>query len=256
MTVKKSPVRVYADSHIGCVREENQDAYATCAVHGGTLVVVCDGMGGEAGGRIASTTAANEFCRCFSSAYEDFIGDNAIDEFAMHRLCGDAIYAANRAVFDRAVTTPELKGMGTTLSSAYLAGRQLFVANVGDSRVYLFRGGSLSRLTHDDSVVQQMIDDGKLTEEAAHRSECRHLLTRAVGVVPYVEFGFLTSHVEKGDVVLLCSDGLTAHYTDQELQACLAEIDDLQKLVYNLIVGACARGGRDNVTVACLRVSS
>ncbi|MBQ8351535.1 MAG: serine/threonine-protein phosphatase [Clostridia bacterium] len=254
MTEGKNLVKIYADSHIGCVREENQDAYAALAVHDGALAVVCDGMGGEAGGRIASGIAVEEFCRRFSSAFESVIGEGEIDEFALHRVCGDAVYAANRAVFDRAVTVPTLQGMGTTLSVAYLVGNRLFVTNVGDSRVYLFHDGALTRISHDDSVVQQMIDAGQLTEQDAHKSECRHLLTRAVGVAPYVEFGFFAQRVEKGDVVLLCSDGLTAHYTDKELQACLAEISDLQKLVYNLIIGTCARGGRDNVTVACLRV--
>jgi protein phosphatase len=253
MSEKKQPVRVYADSHIGCVREENQDAYACLPVGDGMLLAVCDGMGGAAGGQIASHMAVDEFCRSFSSTFENVVGQSK-DEFAFHRLYADAVYAANRAVFDRAVTEPRLQGMGTTLSAAYLLGDRLFVANVGDSRVYLFRNGSLNRVSHDDSVVQQMIDDGRLTEEEARKSECSHLLTRAIGIAPYVEFGFFAPTVEKGDVVLLCSDGLTAHYTDRELQACLAEIGDLQRLVYNLMIGTCARGGRDNVTVACLRV--
>ena len=144
--------------------------------------------------------------------------------------------------------------MGTTLSAAYLSEDRLFVANVGDSRVYLFRDGQLTRISHDDSLVQQMIDAGQLTEKEAYHSESRHLLTRAIGVAPYVEFDFFAPHVKAGDVVLLCSDGLTSHYTDRDLQACMTEITDLRKLVYNLIIGACARGGKDNVTVACLRV--
>ena len=253
MTDKK-PINVYADSHIGCVREENQDAYAATAVRQGALVVVCDGMGGAAGGQIASSVTCKEFCRAFSESFEDLVGDGPVEETALHRVCSAAVYAANRAVFDRAVTTPMLQGMGTTLSAVYLAGEHLFVANVGDSRVYLFRDGTLTRISHDDSVVQQMIDAGQMEEREAHRSECRHLLTRAIGVAPYVEFGFFAPPVQTGDVLLLCSDGLTAHYTDGELQACLSEIGDLQKLVSNLIIGTCARGGKDNVTVACLRV--
>lgn len=254
MMIKRgSAVSVYADSHIGCVRRENQDTYALCTVCGGTLAVICDGMGGAAGGSIAAGAAADAFCRRFSSAYVNIIGDKDVTAIDMHRVCSDAVYTANQEVFARAVTTPGLRGMGTTLAMAFLKSNRLYVANIGDSRVYLWRAGSLSRISHDDSLVQQMIDSGRLTEDEARTSDQRHLLTRALGTAPYVECGFYTAEVAAGDVVLLCSDGLTTHYSDAELAVCLREEQDITKLVKLLLAGACARGGQDNITVACLR---
>lgn len=254
MSVEAPFCDVYAHTHIGCVRDENQDTYLTRALHEGALAVVCDGMGGAAGGCVASGVASEAFCHRFSCAYDEILPNGAGEESDVHRVFGDAIYAANRAVFERAVTVPSLQGMGTTLSAVYLTADRLFCANVGDSRIYLFREGSLTRISHDDSLVQKMLDDGEITEADARQSECRHLLTRAVGIAPYVEFGFFSCPVAVGDIVMLCSDGLTAHYTDKELQACLQDEADLQRLTDSLLIGSCARGGRDNITLVLLRV--
>lgn len=253
MSGGKNKVRVFADSHIGCVRDENQDAYSVCTVHGGTLAVVCDGMGGAAGGRVAADIACETFCRRFSSVYDDIMSDEHA-AFDLHRLCSDAVYAANQAVFERAVTTPALQGMGTTLAAAYLRDERLYVTNVGDSRVYLHHAGRLARVSHDDSLVQQMIDAGRLTEDEAWESDQRHLLTRALGTAPYVECGFYAAEVSPGDVVLVCSDGLTAHYRDSELADVLGGETEAAALTKRLIEGTCSRGGRDNVTVVCLHI--
>lgn len=253
MSGVKNKVRVFADSHIGRVRDENQDAYSVCTVHGGTLAVVCDGMGGAAGGRVAADIACETFCRRFSSAYDDIMSGEYAD-FDLHRLYSDAVYAANQAVFERAVTTPALQGMGTTLAAAYLRDDRLYVANVGDSRVYLYHAGRLTRVSHDDSLVQQMIDAGRLTEDEAWESDQRHLLTRALGTTPYVECGFYVAEVSACDTVLVCSDGLTAHYRDCELADVLGGMPEPAALTKCLIEGACSRGGRDNVTVVCLHI--
>lgn len=245
---------IYAHTHIGCVRKENQDTYRTCALHAGTLAVVCDGMGGAAGGCIASAVASEEFCRRFSCACDDMVPNGQAAECDMHRAFGDAVYAANRAVFEQAVTVPSLQGMGTTLSAVYLTAGCLFGANIGDSRIYLYRAGRLARMSHDDSLVQKMLDDGEITEADARLSECRHLLTRAVGIAPYVEFNFFSHLVTAGDIIMLCSDGLTTHYTDKELQACLQAESDLQRLTDSLLIGSCARGGRDNITLVFMHV--
>lgn len=249
-----SRFRAYAESNIGCVREENQDTYAVHAIGEGMLAVVCDGMGGAAGGRVAADMACDAFCRGFSSTYEEMIGREMHTAFDMHRVYNSVIYAANQVVFEQAAADEALRGMGTTIAAAYVIDNSLYVTNVGDSRVYLLHRGELVRISHDDSLVQQMIDSGQISEAEAAQSEGRHILTRALGTTPYVECGFYTATLEKDDILLLCSDGLTAHYSDRELAAFLQQPGDTVSLVRGLIEGTCARGGQDNVTVVCLMV--
>ena len=249
-------MKVYAASHIGCVRTETQDAYRICTVGDGMLAVVCDGMGGAAGGKIASTVCADEFSRRFAESYATLIGDaTEILPFDVHRVYSQAVYHANLSVFHRAVTTPALHGMGTTLAAAFVTGDALFCANIGDSRVYLVREGHATRVTHDDTCVQALVDEGAITEEEARVHRDKHILTAALGTAPYMDFQFVTEELRPADILLLCSDGLTDYYADAEIGAAVsAAHGDLQAAADRFIMGACARGGKDNITVALLCV--
>ncbi len=248
-------MKIYAESHIGCVRTENQDVYAVQAVSEGMLAVVCDGMGGTAGGRIAAELASDVFCRKFSSVYDDLVRDAAADDFVLHRVYADAVYAANQQVFERSVTMPELHGMGTTLSAVYVDGQSLYAINIGDSRIYLYHQGVLTRISHDDSLVQQKIDTGIITEDEAFQSKERHFLTRALGTDSYTDFDFYTTSVSPQDRILLCSDGLTTQYKDKEIASFFAA-DDISCMVKRMIEGANEKGGHDNITIVCLAVES
>lgn len=246
----------YASTHIGRVRTENQDVYRIEQIADGvTLAVVCDGMGGASGGAIAAAVAAEELCRRFARLYEERPSPEPPDAFEVHRLFTHAVYYANQAVLERGVAEPALQGMGTTVVAACIIGREAYITNVGDSRAYLLSGGTLRRLTHDDSLVQQKIDEGKMSEEEARVSPDRSILLTAVGTMPYVDlhFTYLTLDGEKGEMLLLCTDGLTSYLTDREIAA---RIDPLLSLATNaaaLIEGALEGGGGDNVTCLLAR---
>ena len=245
-------MRAYVDSHIGLVREENQDVCRLVELEGGIFAAVLDGMGGAKGGRVAAKLAAEEFLVQFSASCTELFKKGIPSETDMQRLYSHAVYRANAVVLENAILTPAWEGMGTTLCAAYLLGGLAYIAHIGDSRAYLLRGGSILRLTHDDSLVQQRIDRGELTEQQARESRERHLLTRALGVTPYADFHFTVQALEKGDRLLLTTDGLTAHLTDEEIGALAAEQESPSALVKRCINEACVRGGSDNITVAVI----
>ena len=247
-------MKTHAVTDIGLVRHENQDACKILELPelNGLLAVVCDGMGGAAGGRIASELAIESF----TDAMNGFLcaPDFSVDEIILHQYFSEAVYRANRDVFDRSVITPDLKGMGTTLSAALILGDRLFTVNIGDSRIYLLRDLKFTRLTHDDSYVQGLIDQGRLTEEDAHLHPRRNLLTRAVGTKPYTEFEFKSHTVVRGDRLLLTSDGLTSCVRDSEIAALLTVIKKTDGAAEALIAAAKSAGGPDNITVTVVDI--
>ncbi len=248
-------MQAYAESNIGLVREENQDVYRLVKVDSRTaLFLVCDGMGGASGGKEAATVAADTFAAAFCESFSTVVGEQRPTPFAVQRVFSGAVYRANLAVFERAVAEPSLSGMGTTLSAACISGNMLFIANIGDSRVYLIRDGGARQLTRDDSLVQQLVDEGELSTGAARDSEYKHLLTRALGLNPYVEFSFLHETLRSADRVLLCSDGLSAYHTEQSIASLARTGNELRTAVHTLVSDACLAGGRDNITCVLVEV--
>lgn len=248
-------MQAYAESNIGLVREENQDVYRLAQVDRRTaLFVVCDGMGGAVGGKLAATLAADTFVSQFTASYTELVGEEDPTPFTLRRVYSHAVYHANLAVFERAVSEPELSGMGTTLTAACIVGTQMFVANVGDSRAYLIRAQAARRLTRDDSYVQERIDDGEMTEEDARNSDFKNILTRALGPTPYVESSFAYETLRRGDRVLLCSDGLSGYHTDEKIAALAHPEFPLRDAVKMLIAEACHAGGADNITCVLAEV--
>ncbi len=246
----------YANTHIGKVRTENQDVFHIEQIADGvTLLVVCDGMGGACGGAVAASVAAEALCRRFARLYGERPTKEPPDAFEVHRLFTHAVYYANQAVLERGVAEPALQGMGTTVVAACVIGREVYITNVGDSRAYLLSGGAIRRLTHDDSLVQQMIDEGKMSEEEARTSPDRSILLAAVGTMPYVDlhFTYLTLDGAKGEMLLLCTDGLTSYLTDREIVARVDPLLSLQTSVASLIEGALDGGGGDNITCLLAR---
>jgi protein phosphatase len=161
---------------------------------------------------------------------------------------------ANRQIFDLASTQQDRAGMGTTLTAAYLDGSELAIAHVGDSRAYLFRGGSLTRLTQDHSLVDELVRRGKLSEEEAAEHPQRSIITRALGPEPTVDVDTWTYPVRGGDVLLLCSDGLTSMVTEEQVAKILGESEGLEATAQALIDEANRAGGRDNITVVLARL--
>lgn len=222
----------------GRARADNEDsAYARPP-----LYVVADGMGGAQAGEVASALAVE--------AFRGGLGSEGTPE---QRLT-ERVQAANRQIYETAHARLETEGMGTTLTAVYLDESELAVAHVGDSRAYIFRDGELMRLTHDHSLVEELIRRGKLTPEQAAAHPQRSIITRALGIEPEVEVDTWTYRMHAGDVVLLCSDGLTSMIGEPQIAAVLASEPDLDRAGERLIAEANEAGGRDNITVVLFRL--
>jgi serine/threonine protein phosphatase PrpC len=227
-----------AKSDTGRQRRDNEDsAFARPPVF-----VVADGMGGAQAGEVASRIAVEVF--------QQGLPDSGSPE---ERLASRA-REANRRIHELSQTERERHGMGTTLTAVYLDDATVSIAHVGDSRAYLFRDGVLQRLTKDHTLVGALVDEGKLTEEQAAEHPQRSIITRALGPEPTVEVDTWTYPVRVGDVLLLCSDGLTSMISDDQVTAVIGATDDLSVAAQGLIDEANAAGGRDNITVVLFRV--
>jgi serine/threonine protein phosphatase PrpC len=222
----------------GRQRRDNEDnAFARAP-----LFVIADGMGGAQAGEVASKIAVEAFQAELPDAGspEERLADRAQD--------------ANRKIYEISRAEHERAGMGTTLTAVYVDDADLAVAHVGDSRAYLFRHGELGRLTQDHTLVEELVRRGKLTEEQAAEHPQRSIITRALGVDPEVEVDTRTYAGRAGDVVLLCSDGLTSMISEEEIVSILNGEDDLDRAAERLIAAANEAGGRDNITVILFRL--
>jgi protein phosphatase len=218
-------------------REQNEDAvYAD-----GSLAAVADGLGGHPAGQVASNTAIEVLRRTFTG--------RSIDELE------SAVRAANGAVWERAADDTTLEGMGTTLCAVgTIDGSALGVINVGDSRAYLFRKGTITQLTADHNVVSEMIARGELSEAEAADHEYRHVLTRALGVGPTCDADALLLSPQEGDRLLLCTDGLVNELTDDQISAVLVAGDDPARTARRLVEEAISGGANDNVSAVVIDV--
>jgi serine/threonine protein phosphatase PrpC len=222
----------------GRQRRDNEDnAFARAPVF-----VVADGMGGAQAGEVASRIAVEVF--------QQALPESGSPE---ERLAS-GVRAANRKIYDLSRVEHERAGMGTTLTAAYLDDAQLAIAHVGDSRAYLFRDGSLTRLTQDHSLVEELVRRGKLTEAQAAEHPQRSIITRALGPEPEVEVDTWSYPVRAGDVLLLCSDGLTSMIGEDVVSEVLDSASTLNGAAERLIGEANDAGGRDNITVVLFRL--
>lgn len=227
-------LRVTAVTHVGKVRQNNEDAYLVQL----PLVAVADGMGGHEAGEIASAVALEAL-----SQFEFGSGD-------LTEQLAQAVQAAHDKVAAAVAAAPALSRMGTTLTAAFIKERQFYIAHVGDSRAYLARDGQLHLLTTDHSVAAELVRAGQIDEKAARQHPQRHVLTRAVSAGRRPEVDMIVMDRQPSDVLLLCTDGLTTHVSDAEIAAALqAAGDEVDALAENLVQLALDRGGTDNVTV-------
>ncbi len=236
-----------ARTDVGIVRSGNEDNYLMLAERG--IFIVADGMGGHAAGEVASEMAV----RITSSEIGSLRGLN--DEEVGERV-RSAIRAANDAIFERTLSEHDKRGMGTTATVLVLLPQRYLIGQVGDSRAYLQRDGSFQQLTKDHSYVQEQVDAGLLTPDQARVHPYSNVITRCVGagvdVVPDIYFGSL----EKGDVILLASDGLTGMLEDEHLNRILSSDGSPQHWVDRMITEANRRGGLDNITAIVIRIES
>ncbi|MGO5028622.1 Stp1/IreP family PP2C-type Ser/Thr phosphatase [Candidatus Agathobaculum pullicola] len=231
----------------GRVRPTNQDIYQIEAREDNqtVLLVVCDGMGGANAGNVASRFAAQSFVESACGA----LGDT-LDAAKRQTLLTHALVQANDTVFALAGRQPEFRGMGTTLVAALVQGEEATILNVGDSRAYLFDGTRLHQLTEDHSYVEEMRRQGRITEADARTHPQKNLITRAVGVEPDVEGDLFEARLARGEILLLCSDGLTGMVEDEKIAQTLKDAKTLALAGDALLTLAMEGGGRDNITVA------
>lgn len=230
----------------GLVRAKNEDHIYVSEKLG--LVVVADGMGGRTSGETASELAVNALCDYFHKEPQLVQDYNSAYSETTNRL-NAAIMLANKIVYEAALHSPELNGMGTTIAAAMLAGNQLSFAHIGDSRIYLVRSGSLEQLTNDHSFVQEQIKHEWITREEAAKSLMKNILTRALGVDSEVsaDLGELT--VLTGDILLLCSDGLYNMVSDEEILEIISRAGNVHAASEILTNTANDYGGKDNISV-------
>jgi len=243
-------------SDVGRRRSHNEDRYCTDPTLG--LFVVCDGMGGSNAGEIASALAVETIHRHINEASQNPAlpligpGDPALSPSG-NRL-SSAIRLANRAIYCDATRRPEWAGMGTTVVAVLLTDRGMSFAHVGDSRLYLIQARTIRQLTADHSWVAEQVRSGLMTEAEAERSPQRNMVTRALGVAPTVTITAGESELRPGDLLLLCSDGLTKGVTATMLLNALTETDDVAAAARQLVALANRAGGEDNITVITLAI--
>ena len=231
-------------SDIGRVRAQNQDAFRIEELDRHTiLAVVCDGMGGAKSGNIASRLAIDVFVGEVKNSWKASMTQEQTEQ-----LLENAVKLANFTVYDQARQYEEFAGMGTTLVAALLCGKNATIINVGDSRCYHITRSDIRRITVDHSVVQMMVDRGELTAEEARSYPGRNYITRAVGTEPTVQSDLFAIRVERGDALLLSSDGLHNEVDDQEILFEVVHGVNNDNCCQRLLDIANMRGSPDNVT--------
>ena len=228
----------------GCVRKQNQDAYRMERLDRNNLLcVVCDGMGGAKSGNIASTLAVEVFVEEIRRCWKP-----GMDEEKTDQMLRSAVKLANFTDFDQAAQIEEFDGMGTTLVAALVRGKKATVVNVGDSRAYGIGRDGIRQITKDHSLVQMMVDRGELTPEVAKSYPGKNFITRAIGTEPLVMCDIFHRDMNKGDFLLLCSDGLSNLMDDQEILFEVVHGVNKQHCCKRLLNIAKNRGAPDNVT--------
>ncbi|MDD7413598.1 MAG: Stp1/IreP family PP2C-type Ser/Thr phosphatase [Eubacteriales bacterium] len=230
-------MKAYGATHVGRVRAVNQDAYYLPEA-GESFAVVADGMGGHKAGEVASAMAVSEFTRWLRCA-----------PVPTEETVNYAVHEANRIIHRTAQREADKSNMGTTLVSVWVDDEQVIECNVGDSRAYLLRGGALTQISRDHSLVGELVEEGKITKQEAMHHPHKNYITRAIGTSSMVQPEIRTLDRKSGDVWLLCSDGMSNYIEDGELERILREQADREKCVRQLIDLALERGGADNITV-------
>lgn len=236
-------MQIFSKTDRGRVRTDNQDAYfAGKITDDAVFAVVCDGMGGANAGNVASELAVRHISEYVIRSYRD-----GMDMTDTEKTLKNAIVSANISLYDKAVNNAELAGMGTTAVAAFVKHGTAVIAHVGDSRIYLVNG-EIKQLTRDHSVVQSLIESGKITPEDAKVHPRKNVITRALGAEENVAVDSDCLNLSNGDTLLLCSDGLTNFLDDKDILK-VFQNNDISAVAERLVEEANENGGGDNITV-------
>lgn len=240
-------MEVFCKSDIGLVRLTNQDNCAFKLLsNSSSWAIVCDGMGGANGGNVASTTAVE-----FITGQIERLYDESLPDAKLADIMTDIVLRANKEVFELSKTDASLSGMGTTIEFVIVKNGKVHVVHAGDSRTYAIRGGKIIQLTTDHSLVQEMVARGEITEEQARIHPNRNYITRALGVSAELYVDYVEADFSFGDVVLICTDGLTNYIDKTELIRITHEHRG-NDLTETLVYKAKELGGSDNITVVVM----
>lgn len=240
-------MRIVARTDKGIVRDNNQDSYTAGEISQGiAYAVVCDGMGGAAGGAFASSAAVKIIREKICNGYQKGMSD-----ISVKALLVSALEKANKYIYDVSLTDESFFGMGTTAVAAIITDEFVYIAHAGDSRAYKISDGKAYQLTHDHSVVQRMLDRGQITEDEALEHPKKHIITRAIGVDEFVQIDFCQEDFYEDDILIFCTDGLTNYTKTEDL---INKTSDGQYQCYaeRLVNLALENGGGDNVTVVAV----
>ena len=236
-------MQIFSKTDRGRVRTDNQDAYfAGKITDDAVFAVVCDGMGGANAGNVASELAVRHISEYVIRSYRD-----GMDMTDTEKTLKNAIVSANISLYDMAVNNAELAGMGSTAVAAFVKDGTAVIAHVGDSRIYLVNG-EIKQLTRDHSVVQSLIESGKITPEDAKVHPRKNVITRALGAEENVAVDSDCLNLSNGDTLLLCSDGLTNFLDDKDILK-VFQNNDISAVAERLVEEANENGGGDNITV-------
>ena len=240
-------------THPGLVRPLNEDAIGADPSCG--LFVLADGLGGYNAGEVASVMAISSVLERLTSAIEKFDAEEGA--FTPDEAIYDTVTDINASIYNAALNSTAFEGMATTLVIGWFLGGRLWVAHTGDSRLYRYRDSMLEQLTRDHSFSQELLDAGMVTEEEARSLPAKNLVTRALGAGADIEPEIHNVDVLAGDIILLCSDGLTEMVGSYEIEGLLSiNEEDMHETARRLVDLANESGGRDNISVIVVRVSS
>ena len=237
-------MQVFSKTDIGLVRKENQDSSAYSVISSDCVwAVICDGMGGAQGGKTASSAAVNYITEYINREYRDDLDNEKLSEVLI-----SAVEGANLTVYKMAMEDPDLAGMGTTCDLVFVRGEIAHVVHVGDSRTYSIRDGKILQITEDHSLVQEMVRRGELTPDQAMKHPNKNLITRALGVTHEVHIDYIEAEFSEGDVLLICSDGLSNFVSKADMVR-TAQENKGELMIDTLVEIAKRHGGHDNITV-------
>ncbi len=242
---------VVAKTDIGKVRDLNQDYYyISKETEEPKIYILADGMGGYKGGEIASKLATETVKQYISNNFSNTVKEKE----EILKLIHDAVEYANMVVYEKSKENPELEGMGTTLEVCLIYNNKAYIGHIGDSRIYRIRKEIIRKLTKDHSYVQKLVEDKKITRDEAKNHPKKNMLTKALGCTPYVEPDLRARNFEKGDIFIICSDGLTNMVEEQRIFELAKE--NIKTAADKLVAEANEAGGIDNITVIIIGESN
>ncbi len=239
-------MKIGASSDVGLKRETNQDNYLILDDKI-TLGIVADGMGGHNGGEIASKMAVEIISN-------KLLEGQFKNESEISKAIKESIESANTNIYLESVKNEKLKGMGTTVTLAYIIGDKLYIGHVGDSRAYIIRDNEMNQITWDHSYVNELIKSGSITREEAKNHPKKNVITRAVGTSSILEVDLYWENIGKDDIILLCSDGLTNMVEEEDILSVFKNNYSMENSCNILINMANNRGGKDNITIVAMKM--